>query len=118
MQPPHLPGNSRNLVHSNLPGKTSAEGDATGGLIPYKNPSALWAYYLGYLSILPLLGLPFGIAAFVLGIIGLQARQKNPHIKGSVHAAIGIGRGGIFALTWLIVIVVGLYAFLSSGHIK
>lgn len=118
MQPPHLPGKSGTPVHPNLPGKTSPEGDATGGLIPYKNPSALWAYYLGYLGILPLIGLPFGIAALVLGILGLRARQENPHIKGSVHAAIGIGCGSFFALTWLIVIVVSLYALLSSGHTK
>ena len=45
-------------------------GDSTGGLIPYKNPKALIAYYLGILSGLPLIGFPLGIAAFVLGIRG------------------------------------------------
>jgi len=32
------------------------EGDATGGIIPYKNPKALIAYYLGIFSGLPLCG--------------------------------------------------------------
>jgi hypothetical protein len=76
------------------------QGDATGGLIPYKNPKALIAYYLGILSGLPIIGLPIGIAAFVLGILGLRDRRRNPAIKGSVHAGIGIGCGGFFALLW------------------
>ena len=66
------------------------EGDATGGIIPYKNPHALIAYYLGIVSLLPLIGLPFGIASLILGIIGLRKRKQNPVIKGSAHAIIGI----------------------------
>ncbi|MFK7766871.1 MAG: DUF4190 domain-containing protein [Mariniblastus sp.] len=87
------------------------EGDATGGVIPYKNPKALVAYYLGILSGLPLIGFPLGIAAFVLGILGLRDRKKNPAIKGSVHAGIGIGCGGLFAVLWglgLVAIVIAL----------
>jgi hypothetical protein len=81
------------------------QGDATGGVIPYKNPKALIAYYLGILSGLPVIGLPIGIAAFTLGIMGLKARKQNPAIKGSLHAAIGIGCGGFFALFWGLTIV-------------
>ena len=92
----------------------SAEGDATGGMIPYKNPHALLAYYLGIVSGLPLIGLPFGIAAFVLGLKGLRARKENPVIKGSVHAAIGIGCGGLFSLLWTVLGLVGLAAWLGS----
>jgi len=40
----------------------TATGDATGGVIPYKNPPALIAYYCGIFSLLPILGLVFGIA--------------------------------------------------------
>jgi len=42
-----------------LPPVVSANtaGDNTGGLIPYKNPKALIAYYLGIFSLFPLLGL-------------------------------------------------------------
>ena len=78
----------------------SLEGDGTGGVIPYKNPQALIAYYLGIASGLPFIGLPLGIAALVLGFRGLKARKKNPIIKGSIHAGIGIGCGGFFALLW------------------
>ncbi|MFN7730425.1 MAG: hypothetical protein ACK5OB_00885, partial [Pirellula sp.] len=66
------------------PASNPQQGDATGGVIPYKNPKALIAYYLGILSGLPVIGLPIGIAAFTLGIMGLKARKQNPAIKGSL----------------------------------
>lgn len=100
---------------SSVPLDVAQEGDGTGGVIPYKNPKALTAYYLGILSGLPLIGLPFGIAAFVLGIQGLKARKQNPVIKGSVHAGIGIGCGLIFTLLWSAVIVAVAVAFLAKA---
>ena len=92
---------------------TDMAGDATGGVIPYKNPKALIAYYLGLFSGLPLIGFPLGVVAFVLGILGLIARNRNPAIKGSVHAAIGIGCGGVFAIIWGGVIIVMIFAAVS-----
>lgn len=89
------------------------QGDATGGVIPYKNPSGLIAYYLGIASGFPLIGLPLGIAAFILGIQGLRARKKNPAIKGSIHAGIGIGCGCFFSLLWtavVVLIIIGIAA--------
>ena len=71
----------------------TTQGDSTGGVIPYKNPHALIAYYLGIISLLPLIGVPFGLASVILGIMGLSRRKKNPVIKGSVHAWIGIVLG-------------------------
>lgn len=75
-----------------------AEPDATGGLIPYKNPAALIAYYLGVFSLIPLF--PIGLAALVLGIIGLVARRRNPAVAGLVHSLVGIIVGGFFGLVW------------------
>ena len=89
-------------------------GDSTGGVIPYKNPSALIAYYLGLFSGFPLIGLPLGLAAFVLGIMGLRARRANPAVKGAVHAWIGIGCGGLFALLWTLAAVGILIAVLNN----
>ena len=91
------------------------QGDATGGVIPYKNPKALIAYYLGILSGLPLIGLPLGIAAFILGIMGLRDRKRNPAIKGSIHAGIGIGCGGLFALLWGGIIVLGIVVAIGNS---
>lgn len=76
-------------------------GDATGGVIPYKNPQALIGYYTGLaafaLSCLPGIGLILGIVALVLGIRGFRAYRKTPVIGGPVHAWIAIA-GGSFAL--------------------
>ena len=49
-QPPIQPSQN----HPNV-----KQGDATGGVIPYKNPMALTGYYLGFLSLLPLIGILF-----------------------------------------------------------
>ncbi len=92
----------------------SQQGDGTGGVIPYKNPKALIAYYLGILSGLPFIGLPIGIAAFVLGIMGLKDRKRNPVIKGSAHAWIGIGCGGLFTLFWGLVIVAMIISLVAG----
>ncbi len=74
------------------------EGDATGGVIPYKNPHALIAYYLGIVSLLPVIGVPFGVASVTLGCMGLSRRKRNPVIKGSAHAWIGIILGSLSLL--------------------
>lgn len=66
------------------------QGDSTGGVIPYKNPHALIAYYLGILALIPVIGVPFGLASVILGFMGLSRRKQNPVIKGSIHAWIGI----------------------------
>jgi hypothetical protein len=99
------------------PPPSSQQGDHTGGVIPYKNPKALIAYYLGICSGFPLIGLPIGIAAFILGIKGLQARKANPVIKGSVHAWIGIGCGGLFTIVWGLVLVLILVAIVGRWDV-
>ena len=65
-----------------VPAQTVMEGDATGGVIPYKNPKALIAYYLGILSGLPIIGLPLGIAAFILGLPGTEGPPREPGDQG------------------------------------
>jgi hypothetical protein len=77
------------------------ESDTTGGLIPYKNPKALMAYYVGIFGFfLPLIG---GIIAIVLGFQGLKYAKLKPKARGQAHAIIGI-LGGIFAVCfWLLI---------------
>ncbi len=89
------------------------EGDATGGLIPYKNPKALIAYYLGIFSMLPLLGLPLGIAALVLGFLGIRDYKRSPIIKGVVHAWIGIGCS-LFGMLFHFLILAGIVVALVA----
>ena len=76
------------------------QGDATGGVIPYKNAPALIAYYCGVFSIIPCF--PIGIVALVLGIMGLKKAKQNPLVRGQVHAWIGIIVGGLFGLLYLV----------------
>jgi hypothetical protein len=71
------------------------QGDATGGVIPYKNPHALTAYYLGVFSVIPAVGFILAIVAVPLGISGLRQRKKHPMIRGAVHAWVGIICGSI-----------------------
>jgi hypothetical protein len=103
--PSQIPG-------SNFP-QYPGQGDATGGVIPYKNPKALMSYYCGFLSLLCCFGgLPVGLVAIVLGIMGLMDKSKNPHIKGSAHAVVGIVLGVIsligsifFGSMWLMALL-------------
>ncbi len=91
------------------------EGDATGGIIPYKNLPALFAYYLGLFSLLPCLGLFLAIPALVLGIMGLKKRKQNPAVKGSVHAWIGIVMGGMFTLVWGVAWIVMIIYMIAAS---
>lgn len=79
-------------------GRQQAADDAVATVIPYRNPNALLAYYLGLFSILPFLGALLGAVAFVCGILGLRHARREQESHGRVHAAIGIGCGGLFFL--------------------
>ena len=88
-------------IHQVPPIQYQPTGDATGGLIPYKNIPALLAYYFGVFSLIPVVGLILGLAAFVLGIMGLSKAKKHPEIKGKVHAWVGIIMGCLFNFGYL-----------------
>jgi hypothetical protein len=94
--------------------QTQAEGDATGGIIPYKNVPALVAYYLGVFSLIPCF--PIGIAALVLGIMGLRKAAAEPRVRGQVHAWIGILVGGFFGLAWLVVTLIFVALPFAAGR--
>jgi hypothetical protein len=92
----------------------SAQSDSTGGVIPYKNPSALTSYYLGVASLIPCLGLITGIIALVLGIKGLKRAKAEPWVRGKVHAWVGIILGGGMLLANLAGIVMIFMASMRS----
>ncbi|MCX7701945.1 MAG: hypothetical protein N2039_13795, partial [Gemmataceae bacterium] len=79
-------------------------GDATGGLIPYKNPQALGAYYCGIFSLIPCLGLILGPIALILGVLGLRYRSMHPTAAGGPHALVGIILGSLASAGHLMVI--------------
>ena len=79
------------VLHGPPPSQYVLSDDSTmGGLIPYKNAYALWAYYLGIFSLIPCLGIPLGIAALVLGIMGLKYADLHPEVRGKGHAWTGV----------------------------
>ena len=83
------------------------DGDATGGLIPYKNGMALAGYYCGVVGLLPVLGLVLGILAIVFGILGLKHKSRHPAHGGTAHAIVGIVLGTLGALyNWLVAILI------------
>ena len=84
--------------------------DPLGGLIPYKNPQALLAYYFGVFSLIPLLGILLGVIAIILGIMGLGFAKRNPQAKGVVHAWVGIVLGAFSVLFYCGAIVLLLIA--------
>jgi hypothetical protein len=95
---------------------TTPNGDATGGVIPYKNAPALISYYLGILALLPILGFFFGIASLVLGVRGLRKRRSEPHVKGAIHAWIGIILGALSLSVHLLGIIILIIAETRGGR--
>jgi hypothetical protein len=96
-------------VHSLL-GLTTMPGasgeSAVSTIVPYKNPPALIGYYLGVFSLIPCLGLFLGIAAIILGVIGLKKAAGAPDSKGKMHAwtAIVLGSIGIVVSGAIVVV--------------
>jgi hypothetical protein len=83
-------------------------------MIPYKNPLALIAYYLGVFGLIPVLGLLLGPIALVMGILGVRFARNNPTAGGAGHAITGIVLGILASLlNWGVVIamVVGIAIF-------
>lgn len=72
------------------PPQAYTQPDATGGIIPYKNPKALIAYYLGICALLPFFGFFIAILSISFGVSGIKHYKRYPLTKGVVHAWIGI----------------------------
>jgi hypothetical protein len=79
--------------------------DSINALFPTRNPSALWAYYLGIFSLIPCLGILLGIPAFILGLKARRFAMQNPQAKGGIHAWVGIIVGGLSVAVQVAVIL-------------
>jgi hypothetical protein len=100
------------VLHSQTQQQYIVVEDGTmGGLIPYKNPKSLWAYYLGLFSLIPCFGILLGIAALILGIGGLRYANLHPEARGKVHAWVGVIMGTLCAAGYtlmLVLIIIGI----------
>lgn len=90
------------------PKRGNTQDEVVATVIPYRNPMALAAYYLGIFSFIPVLGIFLGAAAFICGILGLRHASTNKGAHGRAHAAIGIGCGGFFFLLYTVGGLAGL----------
>jgi hypothetical protein len=84
-------------------------------IIPAKNPQSLIAYYLGFLSLLPFIGLPFTLPAIICGILALKALSRNPEIEGGGHAWVGIVLAVISIMLWGGILLLGVIGAVLSG---
>lgn len=97
----HEPESSAHVQMSSPPTsadeiRTPAAGKPTAmdHVIPMKNIPALLGYYFGVFSLLPVLGIPLGIAAITCGVFGLRA--AGPTGVGGGHAITALVLGTIF----------------------
>jgi len=93
--------------------KRDNQEEAVATVIPYRNPMALAAYYMGIFSIIPLIGIFLGAAAFICGILGLRHASKHEGAHGRAHAVIGIGCGGLFFLLYTVGTIAIIVAAMS-----
>lgn len=82
--------------------RRSGSGDGFATVVPFRNGPALAAYYCGVFGLIPVLGFVLGPIAFILGIIGLAKKKKNPKIHGTGHAIAGIVLGLIDPFLWIV----------------
>ena len=87
-----------------MPGQDDGGDETVATLIPYKNPGALIAYYLGLFSCIPFIGLPMAIVAIVLAVKGFKAVRLNPKAHGTAHAWVGIICGTLGLLFNLLIV--------------
>ena len=95
------------------PQYVAADDSGLGALIPTKNAQALWAYYLAIFSLIPCIGSPLGIAAFVLGMRALKFARLKPDAKGRAHAWVGIVLGGICGFVYTAGIIIAIAVALT-----
>jgi hypothetical protein len=94
------PEQTPQAVASLTPPQPIEDNTAFQTMIPTKNKYALISYYMGILGLLPFLGIPFSIAAIVLGALGLKKYAINPTPGAKVHAIIGFVLGILQLLTF------------------
>ena len=82
--------------------RKSSGGEGFATIVPFRNGPALAAYYCGVFGLIPVLGFILGPIAFILGIIGLVKKKKNPQVHGTGHAIAGIVLGLIDPVLWIV----------------
>ncbi len=75
------------------------------GILPRRNPVALFAYYLGVFALVPVVGLALGPLAVVLGVFGVRAARRKPKARGGGHAWAGVVMGVVAIVVSAVVLI-------------
>jgi hypothetical protein len=82
---------------------------ALSWLIPIgRSGWAIAAGYLGLVSIVPLIGLPFGVGAVITGILAIRSIQQHCKLTGLGRAWFGIIMGGLTLFLQLAIIATAI----------
>jgi hypothetical protein len=92
-------------------GPPPVQDDWVARQIPYKNPLALAAYYVGLFSVIPCIGPLLALAAIPLGAMGLRAGKRDPALHGTAHAWTGM----ILAAFSVLYHIVGVVLLVKLG---
>ena len=84
-------------------------------MIPTKNPAALIGYYLGIVSLIPILGFVLGLPAIICGVIGAIKASSDKQAGGMGHAITAIVLGVVGPLLWVGLHVVKVLVSLVAG---
>lgn len=96
----------------------STADEAVSYIVPYRNPKALIAYYLGIFGLFPLIGLPLAFAALILAVQGLAYRRAHPESHGTAHAWVAIGLATVsmlYNLPFAIIVALGIFALIQES---
>jgi hypothetical protein len=91
----------------------AAPAPSGSAIMPTENPDALWGYYLGWVSLLCLVGLAAAPYAFVRSRRGLKKYNANPAVHGKAHAIVGLVLTGIGTLANLALLAVFIASMLQ-----
>jgi hypothetical protein len=72
------------------PRRRRVESEIFGDFTPWKNPAAVYAYYVSLAALIPVVGLVLGPIAIVLGLIGLIRLRLRPEVFGANFVFAGI----------------------------
>lgn len=70
-----------------------------GDFTPRKNPTAIAAYRCAWVGLIPVLAIPFGVAAVVLGTLAARKYRLNPDVGGLGFAYASVFLGSLEFLT-------------------
>ena len=69
-----------------------------GSFVPWKNPTAVYAYGVGLAALVPVLGVVLGPVAIALGLVGLVVVRRKPEVRGDQLRRRGVILGALSTL--------------------